>query len=231
MCTCTPPQLAVDLALAFDGEVVSADSMQLYSGLPIVTNAVTEQEMQGVPHHLVGCVPPSTATTVHHFVALALPVIDGIRARGKLVVVVGGTNYYIEAVLFRTLQSLGDPLAAPAPTAAPDAAASRSGPPPIDTDGAAALPTAAPRPFRAAAGGGKKTQPVLPVTPVLAASAESSAAAAAAGTPTRRPKSGLPPPSLHAQLAEIDPVMAERLHPNDTRKIARSIEVYQQTGE
>ena len=96
MCTPCAPQLAVDLALAFDGEVVSADSMQLYSGLPIVTNAVTEHEMQGVPHHLVGCVPPSTATTVHHFVALALPVIDGIRARGKLVVVVGGTNVACE---------------------------------------------------------------------------------------------------------------------------------------
>ncbi|KAM3386097.1 hypothetical protein ACQJBY_009635 [Aegilops geniculata] len=93
-------RLAVDLAGHFAGvEVVSADSMQVYRGLDVLTNKVSLDEQNGVPHHLLSIVDPSVEFTCRHFRDHALPIIEDILDRGGLPVVVGGTNFYIQALV------------------------------------------------------------------------------------------------------------------------------------
>ena len=75
--------------------------MQLYAGLPIITNKITVQEQQGIPHHLLGCIGLEEQTwVVGTFVQRALEVIEGIRERGRLPILVGGTHYYTQSLLF-----------------------------------------------------------------------------------------------------------------------------------
>ena len=90
--------LSVMLALALDGEVVSADSMQVYKGLRIATARPTEEEMKGVPHHLLGHVSPDTPYHVARYATEARAVIDEIYAREKQPILCGGTGLYIAAV-------------------------------------------------------------------------------------------------------------------------------------
>ena len=92
-------KLGVRLAKALDGEVVSADAMQLYRGMVIGTAAPTPEETEGVPHHLVGTVDPRESYSVGRYVQEASACADDILARGKLPILVGGTNLYIEALL------------------------------------------------------------------------------------------------------------------------------------
>lgn len=95
-------QLAVDLALAFNGEVINGDAMQLYRGLPIVTNKITSAEQCGIPHHLLGCIElDEEPWRVGQFKKKAEETIEEIRARGKLPVLVGGTHYYTQSLLFK----------------------------------------------------------------------------------------------------------------------------------
>ncbi|KAF2462174.1 IPP transferase-domain-containing protein [Lineolata rhizophorae] len=95
-------QLAVDIARRFNGEVINGDAMQLYDGLPIITNKITDEERQDVPHHLLGCIGLNEETwTVGTFVKKASVIIDEIRSRGRLPVLVGGTHYYTQSLLFR----------------------------------------------------------------------------------------------------------------------------------
>jgi len=91
--------LAVDLALAVGGEVVNADSMQLYRGMDIGTAKLTEAERRGVPHHLLDVWDVSKTASVAEYQHLADAVIAGIAARGKVPVVVGGSGLYIRAAL------------------------------------------------------------------------------------------------------------------------------------
>ncbi|CAI0544441.1 unnamed protein product [Linum tenue] len=89
-------KLAIDLAAHFPIEIVNADSMQVYRGLDVITNKVTVDEQKGVPHHLLGTVNPNVEFTAKEFRDSAHPIIDDIRHRDCLPVVVGGTNYYIQ---------------------------------------------------------------------------------------------------------------------------------------
>ena len=91
--------LAVQLAERFDGEVVSADSMQIYSDLKIGTARPSEQEMMGVPHHLTGFVPLSARYSVADYVGDAKRVISGIVSRGKQPILCGGTGLYIDSLV------------------------------------------------------------------------------------------------------------------------------------
>lgn len=91
--------LGIALAKAYQGEVVSADSMQLYEGLDIATAKPTEAEMEGVPHHLISVLPPEMPCSVADYVQRAEAVIADIRRRGKLPIVVGGTGLYIDSLL------------------------------------------------------------------------------------------------------------------------------------
>ena len=91
--------LAVELALSLNGEVISADSMQIYRGMDIATAKPTPDEMRGVPHHLIGCIDPSESFSVARWCELARPIIADITARGKLPIVAGGTGLYVDSLL------------------------------------------------------------------------------------------------------------------------------------
>lgn len=158
------------LAKRCNGEIINADAMQLYGGLPIITNKATSEEQDGVPHHLLGCIGLREPTwVVGRFVKEALNVIDGIRARGRVPILVGGTHYYTQSLLFH------DRLA--------------------DEEG-----------------NGESTE----------ADAQPEEETSMLEQPTE---------VLLAELRKVDPVMADRWHPNDRRKIRRSLEICMQTGE
>ncbi len=91
--------LAVALAKHYDAEILSFDSMQLYKGMDIATAKPTKEEMQGVPHHMISAVEPDEAFSVARYKASADKIIDEIVARGKRVVMVGGTGLYLDTVL------------------------------------------------------------------------------------------------------------------------------------
>ncbi|XP_056154695.1 tRNA dimethylallyltransferase [Lampris incognitus] len=161
-------KLAIEVAKRLEGEIISADSMQVYRGLDIITNKVTAEERAQCRHHMISCVDPLVSSyTVVDFRNKALALIEDMHGRDKLPVIVGGTNYYIESLLWKVL---------------------------VDT--------------------GKEE------------SAKSSD-----GAPNRRSElEKLGGPELHKRLLQVDPKMATMLHPNDTRKIARSLQVYENTG-
>ena len=91
--------LGVQLAKYYQGEVVSADSMQIYQGLDLATAKPTEEEMQGVPHHLISQIPRETPFSVADYVALAKQTIAQVHARGHLPILVGGTGLYVSSLL------------------------------------------------------------------------------------------------------------------------------------
>lgn len=166
-------QLAVDVARRFNGEVVNCDVMQMYDGLPIITNKVTPVEQRGVSHHLLGVVGlREQPWTVANFVLRASEVIAGIHKRGRLPVLVGGTHYYLQSLLFKS-------------TVAAASDEKRASDAERDVE--------------------KHDDPRWAI---LDAS----------------------PAEMMAELKKIDPVMASRWHPNDARKIRRSLEIYLQTG-
>nr|POF14015.1 trna dimethylallyltransferase, mitochondrial [Quercus suber] len=160
-------QLAVELAKRFNGEIINGDAMQLYAGLPIITNKITIEEQEGVPHHLLGCIGLREQTwVVGTFVKKALAIIGDIQARGRLPILVGGTHYYTQSLLFRD---------------------------------------------RFAEEGQSET------------TEESH-------SELKFPVLQEPTEILLAKLQDVDPVMAQRWHPNDRRKIQRSLEIYLKTG-
>jgi len=91
--------LGVALAKALDGEVISADSMQVYRGMPIATAAATAEEQQGVPHWLLEFLEPEESFSVADFVSLAKEKINDIVSRGKVPVLVGGTGLFIDSLV------------------------------------------------------------------------------------------------------------------------------------
>ena len=91
---------AVELALRMGGEVVSADSMQVYRGMDIGSAKVTREEMRGIPHHLIDCVDPDETWNVVRFKEQASLAVRDIADRGKLPIVCGGTGFYIQALLY-----------------------------------------------------------------------------------------------------------------------------------
>jgi len=92
-------RLAVELALAKNGEVVSADSMQIYRTMDIGTAKPTAEEMRGVPHHMLDVADPAEDFSVARYVDMAARCVDDILSRGKLPVLAGGTGLYIDSLL------------------------------------------------------------------------------------------------------------------------------------
>ncbi|KAH8202504.1 hypothetical protein TruAng_003312 [Truncatella angustata] len=163
--------LAIDLAVRFDGEIINADAMQMYKGLPIITNQIAADEQRGIPHHLLATVDIHQPTwTVGVFAREAAKLIREIRGRGKLPILVGGTHYYISSLLFANslVESADD-----------DAASSYTSQTQIE-----------------------QQHPIL---------------------------SG-PTDLMLKRLREVDPVMGARWHPDDRRKIKRSLEIFLTTG-
>lgn len=91
--------LSVALARAFDGEIINADSMQIYKNLDVGTAKPSAEERQGIPHYLLDFLPPETPYSVADFTAAADPLIRDITARGRLPLVVGGTGLYTTSLL------------------------------------------------------------------------------------------------------------------------------------
>uniref|UniRef100_A0A3B5BBP9 tRNA dimethylallyltransferase n=1 Tax=Stegastes partitus TaxID=144197 RepID=A0A3B5BBP9_9TELE len=155
-------KLAIELGKRLQGEIISADSMQVYQGLDIITNKVTAEEHAQCRHHMISFVDPLVRRyTVVDFRNKALALIS---FPGNLPIVVGGTNYYIESLLWRVLLDTGS-------------------------------------------GNGGDESP-----------------------DRKRELEKLGGAELHKQLAKVDPIMAAMLHPNDKRKIARSLQIHEETG-
>jgi len=161
---CGKTTLGVLLAQRFHGEVVSADSMQIYRGMTVGTAAPTEAEMQGVPHHMIAVAEPSEQWSAAEYVAKATPIVDDILSRGKLPILVGGTGLWMDALI----RGHG---------------------------------------FAGGHAGGEVRRELE----------------------TRFDRDGIEP--LLAELRQVDPESAARLHPADTKRILRALEVYLETGE
>lgn len=148
----------------------------MYRGLPIITNQIPPEERNGIPHHLLSCVEiEEEPWWIGRFKQDSLRLIDEIHAKGKLPILVGGTHYYTQAVLFN------DQL--------------------VDAD-----------------------QDFSDDDPVLRDDNSDR------DSPTKWPILDATPEVMLQKLKEVDPVMAARWHPNDARKIRRSLEIYFQTG-
>ena len=160
---CGKTTLGVLLARRFHGEVVSADSMQIYRGMTVGTAAPTAEEMQGVPHHMIAVADPAEQWSAAEYVSRATPVVDDILARGKLPVLVGGTGLWMDALIRGHGFAKGH------------------------------------------AGGAIRRE-----------------------LEARLEREGIAP--LLEELRQVDPESAERLHPADTKRILRALEVYRETG-
>ncbi|GJQ70862.1 hypothetical protein Trydic_g783 [Trypoxylus dichotomus] len=157
-------KLSLELAQKFTSEIISADSMQLYKGLDIITAKATSQEQKLVPHHLIDVLYPHECYTVLDFRNKALEIINDLHSKNKIAIVVGGTNYYIESLLWKIL--VEDP------------------------------------------GNSRLNVPGI--------------------SPNNEHELGNE--ELYKRLQQLDPNMAKRLHPNNKRKILRSLEVLHQKG-
>jgi tRNA dimethylallyltransferase len=162
-------EIAVEVAADLDGEIISADSMQVYRGMDIGTAKIQEHEMisrngKKIPHHLINILDPDEDFSVADFQVLARGLISEINARGKIPLLVGGTGLYVDAVI--------NPYNFPE----------------LNTD--------------------------YQLRKKLLEKAEK------CGNET-----------LYRELAAIDPDTANKLHPNDVRRIARALEIYYQTGK
>lgn len=91
---------SIGLAQAIGGEIISADSMQVYRHMDIGSAKIRPEEMQGVPHHLIDVLEPEEAFHVVRFQQMAKEAMEGIYERGRIPIVVGGTGFYIQALLY-----------------------------------------------------------------------------------------------------------------------------------
>ena len=93
-------KLSIELAKRIGGEIISADSMQVYKYMNIGTDKIPEEKMEGVPHHLIDFLDPKEDFNVFTFQKLVKEAISDISSRGKIPILVGGTGFYIQAVLY-----------------------------------------------------------------------------------------------------------------------------------
>jgi tRNA dimethylallyltransferase len=156
--------LSIQLAKALDAEIISGDSMQVYKGMDIGTAKISEQETEGVPHHLIDILDPADSFSTADYQGLVRNKISEIANRGKLPMIVGGTGLYIQSVLYdyTFTEEANDPA------------------------------------FRE----------------------EMQKAAVQKGAEF-----------LHAKLAAADPEAAKAIHPNNTRRVIRALEILHTSGK
>ena len=92
--------LSINLAKAINGEIISADSMQIYKGMDIGTAKIMPEEMDGVTHHLIDVIDPTEDFHVVRFKEMVEAAIEEIYAKGKVPIICGGTGFYIQAILY-----------------------------------------------------------------------------------------------------------------------------------
>ena len=90
--------LSISLAKAVNGEIISADSMQVYKKMDIGSAKIRSEEMQGIPHYLVDVLEPEEEFHIVKFQQMAKKAMEDIYSRGKIPILVGGTGFYIQAV-------------------------------------------------------------------------------------------------------------------------------------
>lgn len=93
--------LSVECAKRLNGEIISADALLVYKGLDIGTAKPTKGEMGGIPHYMIDVVEPTESFSVSDYERLALPILKDIVARGKVPILVGGTSFYLDALLYK----------------------------------------------------------------------------------------------------------------------------------
>ncbi|KAJ3415948.1 hypothetical protein HDV05_003789 [Chytridiales sp. JEL 0842] len=208
--------LAIEIAKAVGGEIINADSMQVYKGLDIITNKVTPEEKAMADHHLMDFVDPMHEYSVSQFEKDAIAKIAEIHSRGKVPILVGGTHYYIQSVLWDS--SL---------VSAPSTTTLSSSPEPTETEGsekpaswignmhASLNPTL-----------GSRILEALQQTGVEGGSGDGKVL-----SECEESKGGDLGVLLNGLLQEVDPVMAQRWHHKDWRKMRRSLQVYYTTGK
>ena len=204
-------KLAIEIGKRLGGEILSADSMQVYKGLDIITNKVTAEELSQCPHHLIDFVSPLKEFSVVEFRNMALPLIEDIKTRGKIPIVVGGTNYYIESVLWDIL---------------------------IDENGSKLTSSSSSGDESEEPAKGIKQRKKIQSKEVeyskdalgdtVMTCGETDKGTSQSEEIKRHLESSKT--SLYERLREVDPAMADRLHPSDSRKIARSLQVHEQHG-
>lgn len=94
-------KLSLELAKKVGGEIISADSMQIYEMMDIGSAKIKKEEMQGILHHLIDCISPSQEFNVVIFQKMALNAMEEIEKRNKIPIIVGGTGFYIQSVLYQ----------------------------------------------------------------------------------------------------------------------------------
>ena len=91
--------LAIELAKELNGEVISCDSMQIYRGMDIGTAKPTQEEMQGIPHHMIDICDPTEDFSVSRYTDIATPILEDVLARGKTAIIAGGTGLYVDSLI------------------------------------------------------------------------------------------------------------------------------------
>ena len=91
--------LSVALAKAYNGEIISCDSMQIYRGMDIGTAKPTQEEMQGIPHHMIDICDPTEDFSVSRYTDMATPILEDVLARGKTAIIAGGTGLYVDSLI------------------------------------------------------------------------------------------------------------------------------------
>lgn len=94
--------LSIEMAKLFNGEIISADSMQIYKKMNIATAKPTEEEKEGIPHHMIDFLEPGETFSVARFKEMAVDCIEDILSRGKLPIVAGGTGLYVDTLINNT---------------------------------------------------------------------------------------------------------------------------------
>ena len=171
--------LAIQIGMALDGEIINADSMQVYKGLDIITNKISFTERRKVPHHLMDEIDPLKEFTVQDWTLKATGIISEIHSRNKIPILVGGTHYYLQSILTSQLISSKDE-------------ASIRNYENIDES------------------------LLINLRQLLEKTRDN--------------------PNLHAQemskmLKIVDPIMGNRWHPKDGRKLRRSLQIFYNTGQ
>jgi tRNA dimethylallyltransferase len=92
--------LSIKLAKKFNGEIISADSRQVYKGMNLGTGKVTKEEMQGIKHYLIDIISPKKTLTVVQYIKKAKAAIKKIISKNKIPIIVGGTGFYVDALVF-----------------------------------------------------------------------------------------------------------------------------------
>ncbi|KAL4236004.1 tRNA dimethylallyltransferase [Mactra antiquata] len=238
-------KLSLELAKIFNGEIISADAMQLYKGLDIITNKATTEERKLCPHHMIDYISPlKDNSTVVDYRNQALPIIDSLLKKQKTPIIVGGTNYYIESLLWKHLVNPEDIKRAssvhqtrPAKIAKVEGDDENKTVSAPNTDNSSIVDENTQS--NTCSTDNSSEEPIL--TTAVCKSRDGADNDDESDDNdvdndvvemrgNREKYDSLCDTELHKRLFEIDSVSANRIHPKDRRKIIRALEVYDQHG-